>query len=105
MRADVEKTLTVEQLGLYKRIQRVVYPYIVGSPDRKEMQTLSTDIDNLVGSLVDSAQTIPEGYELRWTISPDITAPPEPELVRIVAVDERTQERLPLGDFGESSAA
>lgn len=96
MQADMEKALTVEQLALYKRIQRVVYPYIVLSPDNNEMRNLSTDIDDLVRSLVDSGQAIPSGYELRWTISADIAAPPEPELVRAIDVDVPNQGTLLL---------
>lgn len=97
MHTHVAEGLTEEQLALYERIQRVIYPYVVGSLGNRELSALSSDLDELVTSLVESRpEAIPEGYELRWTITDDILGVPAPELVKVVDVDEMNQGVLPL---------
>lgn len=106
MHAHVAKTLSAEQIGLYERIQRVIYPYVVGSQGNREVSTLSADLDELITSLVESQpEAIPDGYELKWTVSEDITALPVPELVKAEIATKSMQDRLPLEVFGESNAA
>ena len=95
MHQHVAEGLNEEQLIFYREIQRVLSS--ARSARREDLRRLMSIIEDLSLRLQQSkALEIPDGYELRWTISDDILEVPAPELIKVVDIDELNQGTLPL---------
>ncbi len=104
MQQHVQEGLTEEQLSVYREIQNVLSS--IRTANHEDLRRLMSIIEDLTERLQASrAQQIPDGYELRWGITDDILTVPEPQLVRVVDVDERTQGVLPIQGIAAEDAA
>lgn len=104
MQQHVAEGLTEEQCSIYREIQNVLSSSRTASHD--DLRRLMSIIDDLAEQLQASrALQVPDGYELRWGITADILTVPEPQLVRVVDVDKRTQGVLPLQGIAAEDAA